>query len=51
MNINLYGLTCIKKFKVSLQVAIELGLLKFKRRFEFKSKLKPRYTVEIVEIL
>jgi hypothetical protein len=48
MNMNLDGIIGIKKFEVSLQVAIELGLLKFKRRFEFKFKLKPRCTVEVL---
>jgi hypothetical protein len=47
MNVNLYGLTCINKFEVYLQVAIGLGLNNIQKNgFEFESKHKPRHTID-----
>jgi hypothetical protein len=53
MNMNLYGLTCIKNFKVPLQVVIRTWFKYYtKKGFEFKFELKPRYMVDYtVEVL
>jgi hypothetical protein len=47
MNMNLDGLTCIKKIEVLLQVVIRTWFkYYFKKGFKFEFELKPRYMVD-----
>jgi hypothetical protein len=46
MNMNLDGLTCIKKFDVPLQVTIMTWFIHQRKDLNSKLNFKPRYTVE-----
>jgi phenolic acid decarboxylase len=53
MIMNLYGLTYIQNFEVSIQVVIRTSFNNIQQKgFEFEIKLKTRYTIDYtVEVL